>query len=243
MDTNADLEKGPGHYISVQIRSLTGQTQTVGGVPQQGTVMDLKSRVQAALGIPTTSQRLIYSGRELSGDDSLLSDFSIQDQTVVHMVIRSEGPYVNQAEEGAYEQGMGRRAVAVEFGGENVYETYRLSRFVMIFAWIDLFFLFLYSLFLPWVFIALLFPMSAIYAVRKFEYRFLIPYGLFIIAEVALRIFSIASKYERSVAFSIIIIIVDFYIFHLVVRLYNKMMSLSPEQRQQLSVFGPPHYY
>jgi len=244
MESN-DIEKGHGVFdMTVKIRSLTGQTQDVSGVPREGTVGDLKRRVEAAMGIPTASQRLIYSGRELSGEEHTLHSFGVADQSIVHMVIRSEAPLVQERgmEGGAGEQN-GYQAVVVEYGGEDIFETYRMSKWVMIFAYIDAFFLFLFGLFIPLFLIFLVFPISAIYGVKQFKKAYLIPYGLFLVVEIIGRLVFISSYGgSSSIVFNILSILIDMYILNLVSKLYKRMMNLTPEQIQQLTVFGPLGY-
>jgi hypothetical protein len=53
-------------------------------------VTSLKELLQNTEGIPIDQQRLVFAGKQLD-DDKTLGDYSIQDESTVHMVLRLRG--------------------------------------------------------------------------------------------------------------------------------------------------------
>eukprot|EP00475_Leptophrys_vorax_P001273 TRINITY_DN1067_c1_g3_i1.p1 TRINITY_DN1067_c1_g3~~TRINITY_DN1067_c1_g3_i1.p1 ORF type:complete len:260 (-),score=65.79 TRINITY_DN1067_c1_g3_i1:94-873(-) len=74
--------------MQVKVKDLKGVVTEFDGLPDNPSVLDLKVRVQERLDVPQEVQRLIYSGKELTDNALLLSDFGIKDGTTVHLVVR-----------------------------------------------------------------------------------------------------------------------------------------------------------
>lgn len=79
---------GAGHQIFV--KTLTGK-QLVLDVSPQTTVLEAKQEIQRLEGIPPDQQRVIFSGKHLSDNGSLLADAGVKREDTVHLVLRLKG--------------------------------------------------------------------------------------------------------------------------------------------------------
>ncbi|XP_065918757.1 polyubiquitin-like [Dysidea avara] len=81
------LGAGP---ISVSVKSLTGRTITVQIDPGE-TILVLKKRIFDKLTVPVDHQRLIYNTIQLEDNKKTVSEYGIQGNATIHLVVRIPG--------------------------------------------------------------------------------------------------------------------------------------------------------
>jgi len=75
--------------MRIFVQTLTGKCLTIDISPSD-TIEILKELIQEKEGIPPDQQRLIFTGRQLE-DDRSLSDYNIQLESTLHLVLRLRG--------------------------------------------------------------------------------------------------------------------------------------------------------
>lgn len=75
--------------MQIYVKSLTGKTTTL-DVESTDMIEEVKQKIRVKDGIAEADQRLIYGGQQLE-DSRTLADYSVQKESVLHLVLKTRG--------------------------------------------------------------------------------------------------------------------------------------------------------
>lgn len=88
------LRGGNGNSLKVHVKTFAGKTVTVEVDPEES-IESLKTKIQSQEGIPPNQQRILFGGKQLDSKKKI-SDYDIENESTMHMVLRLRGGRQNK---------------------------------------------------------------------------------------------------------------------------------------------------
>jgi len=225
--------------ISVKIRKLDASEYII-PIQLTSTVLQLKNKIQADHGDQANLQRLICHGRELE-DSQILSQCNIENNSVIHLVMRQFVPEVHAPPQADLQNG-NVPPLAINVQGQNnntdisSFYVSRICRVIRSFAAINGFFFLILTvmtgsvLFLP----AVMGCACGFYGAKYLRKCYLFIYVAWLALEIIFRIFIMTGGNMLLWFFTMIMICLDFYIMRHVLRLNRIISVLPPRQLDEI---------
>lgn len=77
-------------FTKIYVKTLTGKALEIMNVKGSDSIESLKAKIQELEGIPLDQQRLVFAGFQLKVGRTL-SDYNIQNESMLHLVLRLRG--------------------------------------------------------------------------------------------------------------------------------------------------------
>jgi len=230
---NETSETGEG-FITVKIRKLDASQYMV-QVHRSNSVQALKNKISEVHGPSANLQRLIFSGRELQ-DTQVLSECNIENDSVIHLVMRQFLPEVRVPD---VQNGEAPPNSAAVFNvdannGVDISSFYvsRICRVVRSFAAINGFFFLIFTLMTanPIFLLGVMGCACGFYGAKYLRKCYLFIYVFWLTIEILFRVFFMAGGNMLIWFFTMIMVCLDFYIMRHVLRL-NRLISYLPQRQ------------
>lgn len=179
------------NLITVNVRKLD-RTEFSVEISPLANVLDLKCRIEQIHGESNQRQRLVYLGRELE-NDGVLQELNIQDNCVLHMVLRNIEPDAPNNVGGPGQFGVPVHGANPPDIDTNLFAALRLCRYVRLFALLEgvFFCLALFTTFYPVFIVAVMGSFIGYLGATQLRKWLLYVYILYNIVEVGFRVYMI----------------------------------------------------
>jgi len=243
--------------LKVVMKQLNGETFDI-ELMKDATVLGLKTMIFQQRNITIDRQRLIFRAQELTNNDSLISQYGINNGSVLHIVVRNIDPpstggnntIINIPEqnldEGTTNENNQYDQQVIYGQDVNIYQITKLCRFIKIMSIFNAIFLFLYIFSVSLYLLILCLLSIAGYIGAKYLKRFyLFVYMLCTIMDVGLRVtlMYLFRSDPIDIILLLLMILIDMFLFKCTVQLYRAIPSLPDEAKNYILHVNTAGYF